>query len=375
MDKITIPDKHYVGLRRCGNSAVPSATMTPWGTDAAATRRMQTVKQFAGSHSDSIPTLVIDNIPMSGFRLPNRIAQGHGCVGDAWTILDPRGFEMEITASNFAELLSVTSIERGEIQEPCMWARSGGSNVLLSIESTAYQDAVKLTAISQSKAKWRDAKRGYKIILQNGTTGTYLGKMHLICSDYRTCALDSPQRYYVLDRTMHVIHAITPPTSYGSYKTQLMLVSAPKLAQIAELNEIGDQEADQMANECIQDPTCLVQISLGSSVHALSSNPIIGHKVRLEHTEDDGVLARKAIKLKNGDIGLPVRWQQANKLKIINQNQMAEGNLIFETTNTRPRRSDLCLIDYQTNDIDSVYDLMLDVHTSAGITISTHLDA
>ena len=74
-DNVKIPAKHYVGMVKRDTEKLPLGFITPWGDDAAAVKRMATVDQWSkqGYRSTALEPLVIDNVPMSGFKMTTDI--------------------------------------------------------------------------------------------------------------------------------------------------------------------------------------------------------------------------------------------------------------------------------------------------------------
>lgn len=254
---IKIPAKHYVGMVKRNTEKLPLGFMTPWGEDEAAKKRMATVDSWAsrGYNSSKLPAMVIDNVPLGGFKMTTDIRSSSYGGSDKWRIEDPRGFELEITSHNLAQLLSVGMIDRGEIADTCVWARDGQQNVLLSTSTEEYKAAVQNTAVAAMSASWRDVKVGNTILLQNNVTGVWLGRMRGIEFDrYNGRKNDS---YLVVgDKLMHVIH-VKEKDKLHDHK--LILVSSPKLASIVNKDTITESEAETLANQLLIDPKCSVE--------------------------------------------------------------------------------------------------------------------
>lgn len=260
-DNVKIPAKHYVGMVKREKEKLPLGFITPWGDDAAAAKRMATVDAWAkrGYNTKSLTPVVIDNVPLSGFKMTTEIrSSSYGGV-DKWRIEDPRGFELEITSGNLAELLSVGMIDRGEIMDQCVWARYGQSNILLSTETAEYKEAVVNTTVANQKADWKDAKPGNTVLLQNNVKGVWLGRMHQLLRKTSSHHYDSAVGFDEIgssDKSTHVIFIDNVKPSYGSYTSELHLITSPKLAAILDTTEMSEAAAEQFANERLQDSTC-----------------------------------------------------------------------------------------------------------------------
>jgi hypothetical protein len=191
---IKFPSHHYVGFQsRPSQDNCPLGFMTPDGTDAAAKKRKESVDKWATPYQyhgqpkqEKVPSVTYENKPMVGFKLSREIRRsssfGQGNV--KWRIEDPRGFELEISSPNFAQIIMNCTLERGEIQEQLIWGRLGSENVLVPVDSDAYRAAQQNTERVAKKASLKDLKLGDKVVMQNGNEGIFYGKFYLIYSSY-----------------------------------------------------------------------------------------------------------------------------------------------------------------------------------------------
>lgn len=273
---IKIPSKHYVGMVQRGNEKLPLAFITPNGEDAASLKRIDTVNDWVAGNgryggNKALPSMVIDNVPLSGFKLTTDIRSSSYGGLDKWRIEDPRGFELEITSGNLARLLSVGMIDRGEINDQCVWGRDGANNVLISVNTDEYKVAVENTKVAGLKADWKAAKPGNTVLLQNNVRGVWLGRMHMLTRDRassQTSAIGCNELSSG-NKSLHVIFVDTPP-SYGKETSQLLLISSPKLAAIEDDTAITEAEAERRANELIASGTCAVNANGYKTVIALT---------------------------------------------------------------------------------------------------------
>lgn len=235
---VTIPTKHYVGLVQRTNK-LPLAFMTPWGTDKAAQKRMDSVNRWSGKRMDPV---VVDNHPLIGFRITSDIRTTDYGGSDRWKIEDPRGFELEISSGNLAQLLSVGSIDKGEILDSCVWARSGQQNILLSTSTKEYQDAVDTTKIKSTSTSWKDVEIGNKITLQNTVKGIYLGTFLPVVMLYQQSKIESNGNVLSWDKKpVRVVLDIAT--------NKLVFISNIKLSSIDSLDTITKAEAESIAND------------------------------------------------------------------------------------------------------------------------------
>jgi hypothetical protein len=242
---IKIPDNHYVGFSKRGEEEIPLGFMTPDGTDAAAIKRKGTVDSWANpGHSGrkGIPSKSFANKPMTGFKMGRSVRHGGGWgQGNVkWRIEDPRGFELEISSPNFAQIIAVSTLENGEILEKCVWGRLGSDNILIPVSSDVFKAAEANTARLNKSASLKDLKPGYRCIMLNGDEGIYLGSHYTIVGDDRL-------RVKCEDKKRHF---------YGTRDEQgkwiaLGSVATLKLSEIFEGDEITIEQCEGILNQTI----------------------------------------------------------------------------------------------------------------------------
>jgi hypothetical protein len=281
VNNIKIPAKHYVGMTKRQVEKIPLGFITPWGEDAAAKKRMATVDTWARQTRNTLlESMIIDNVPLNGFKMTTDIrSSSYGGV-DKWRIEDPRGFELEITSHNLAQLLTVGMIDRGEIMDTCVWAREGQQNVLLSTNTDEYKSAVKNTEVAAMTADWKNVKIGNTILLQNNVTGVWLGRMFGM-SYYESHRADGEKTNLltVSDKSMHVIYI---KEEDKNYKHKLLLISSPKLAAITDTATMSETESEVLVNQLINDSTCRIESTGYRSFIALTiGSPKIGETATL----------------------------------------------------------------------------------------------
>jgi hypothetical protein len=240
---IKIPETHYVGFQiRSGNKGIPLGFMTPDGSDSTAKSRKATVDRWS---SDSIPSRSIENKPMLGFKLGENVRHGRGWgKGNVcWRIEDPRGFELEITSPNLAQILGLCTIENGEILEKCVWGRLKSENILIPVCSDIYQNAVVNTERVKKSVSTKEIKSGYKVLLQNGNEGIYLGFRYLIKNsrlEKEVCTLSDKKKHLILIPTIK--------------KDKLITTSTLKISEIKDSSkEMTEVEAEEFINSKIRD--------------------------------------------------------------------------------------------------------------------------
>jgi len=195
---IKLPTQLYVGLKtqHYGESRVPLGFATPYEPNTPAyEKRKGTVDFWCRSDNytwdpetrkniqNPIPDpVIIDNtVPLTGFKIADSVRRVYWGGGNVvWRIEDPRGFELEISSSNFAKIIDCTTIVNGEIMMSCVWGRDKSQNVLLPTNSDPYQEAAENTSRIGQKVPLKDVSIGDRIILKNGTEGIYAGAVNVV---------------------------------------------------------------------------------------------------------------------------------------------------------------------------------------------------
>jgi len=260
VDKIKVPEKHYLGMIKRQSDELPLGFMTPWGEDSSAKKRIATVDSWASqgnryNATSKVEAQVIDNVPLSGFKFTASIRNsGYGGY-DKWRIEDPRGFELEITSGNLASLMSVGMIDRGEIIDQCVWGRQGANNILLSTATDEYKEAVKNTQVFNSSASWSDVKLGDTITLQNTITGIWLGRQYPIYQGYSEHVDQNLSKDHIVNdnKMVHVIYTpngVESARKYLNKINQLHLIASPKLSGITHCDTpLTRAQAELLANQ------------------------------------------------------------------------------------------------------------------------------
>jgi hypothetical protein len=174
-------------------NALPLAEIIPEGSASNEKKKLDSVTaKFTNLFEH-------ENIPLPGFTLHEKNMRGQYSGDTTWNIIDPRGFLVKITSDNLIDILRVTGITEGLVQEKCVWARSNSETKLklVPITSPDYLDAVQNTTLLEEKVNISDVQIGDTVLMQNGSTGTYCGVLSLYGSfgfKYNTNVL-KPQMY------------------------------------------------------------------------------------------------------------------------------------------------------------------------------------
>lgn len=99
-----------------------------WKYDGYATRGSQPNKIIVGEFADPQP-MVYDNDPLNGFKVQHSVSR-YSTSNKLWRILDPRGFELEVTTGCMEVIIQeATILKGGLIDAKCAWA--GGKNLIV----------------------------------------------------------------------------------------------------------------------------------------------------------------------------------------------------------------------------------------------------
>lgn len=297
---LNISKKIYVGWdAKTVYSDVPEAEIIPIGTSPGEKRKM------LGLESRHTALFEYDNNPLPGFTLIDVNKKTYTSPDSTWLIVDPRGFKTRISTKNLFEILKVTGITEGLVQQKCVWARedSHTSMTLIPVSSDTFTEAIDNTSLIDSKINIRDVNIGDTVLLQNKKQGVYKGTLSLYCSlqENRECVSKpqtmlrrqiieiSPNNYYfhndakILKVVKKSATVITPEESaaelnaninlsyfssyermgsaYYSSSGRVRYVSASAVAKVKiKLEEIDVVEAEKLLLECVPftDDGCLV---------------------------------------------------------------------------------------------------------------------
>ncbi len=119
-------DKMYVGFQRERYNNDENARIlgfaVPYDSTKASKKRQSTVDRW--SQKDIEPR-ILDNIPQRGFKLLEVVSR-YSTSNKLFRVLDPRGFELEISSDNLLDIALASTIVKGEIIEECVWASHNG---------------------------------------------------------------------------------------------------------------------------------------------------------------------------------------------------------------------------------------------------------
>lgn len=203
----------YVGLKKQGEGVPLLGFATPLETNKAFEKRKHTVDYWANPHQirekqpdgemkwvpgKRIDPLIIDNVAIEGFKISEEVRRTYWGGGNVvWRILDPRGYELEISSANLCRIIDSVGIQPGGvIPVKCLWGRLGPNNILVpegsSLWAKTIKDAEKMDMLSKS-AKKGDYKPGDIVITKTGDKRIYVGQFDVVCK--KVTYERGPQKY------------------------------------------------------------------------------------------------------------------------------------------------------------------------------------
>jgi len=154
---------------------LPEAEVIPFGNSSNEKKRLENItKKYTVLKEHN-------NIPLPGFTLHKTDRKNWGSLDQAWLVIDPRGYLVRISNDNLENILHVTGVTEGLIQEKCVWAREDSQTkmVLVPVSSPTYLEASQNTELIEGKVNLKDVQIGDTVLLQNELVGTYMGVLSL----------------------------------------------------------------------------------------------------------------------------------------------------------------------------------------------------
>lgn len=104
--------------------------------DAANKKQRETVDAWSkGTYWDKIENPCvgeeIDNIPLTGFKIVDVVSR-YSTSNKWYRILDPRGFELEISADNLLNICINSKVNNGLIEDECVWGKNNSAELILT---------------------------------------------------------------------------------------------------------------------------------------------------------------------------------------------------------------------------------------------------
>lgn len=190
--------------------------VTPYEENAAGRKRQDTVKRWANERNythikqddgtwkyelkekpDHLKEKIIDNTPREGFVLAEEVRRTYWGGGNVvWRIVDPSGFEFEISSANLARIITeVGLLPGGKIPGKCVYGRLGKDNILIpegtELWNRSFKDAEELERKSKTVGRTLVVP-GAVCEMKTGDHMVYLGQFWI--TDIRTPSFESERR-------------------------------------------------------------------------------------------------------------------------------------------------------------------------------------
>ena len=165
----------YVGCNPGNTDKLDEVSVVPSGEAVNEKKKLKTLVDKNTSIRE------FENVPLPGFTMYEADRKNWSSTDITCLVIDPRGFLVRISITNLFDILKVTGITEGLIQEKCVWARenSNTSMTLIPVSSNLYKDAVNNTELLDAKVALADVNIGDEVLLQNKLKGTYMGVLSL----------------------------------------------------------------------------------------------------------------------------------------------------------------------------------------------------
>lgn len=137
---MNILDEYYIGYKKQGKDRPVLGFIGP-----NTSKQQQTIDKWSKECVDAkdvIPSEILQNTPQTGFKIVDVVSR-YSTSNKFYRILDPRGFELEISAANLLELMFSSTIENGVIKSECVWGKQT-SAALVPVNSEHYKDYLTL---------------------------------------------------------------------------------------------------------------------------------------------------------------------------------------------------------------------------------------
>lgn len=152
------------------------AYMTHYEENAAFEKR----KSTGTGWSRTTDGVTIDNSPEKGFYIGSSVSRG-STSNKLFRVKDPRGFVVEVPTDNIATLLHLCAVDKGVVQEECVWGREGNNHILLPVNSEPYTKSLEqMDTLKNKLIPIKEIKIG-DVVKLFGEKGeyTYHGKLKI----------------------------------------------------------------------------------------------------------------------------------------------------------------------------------------------------
>ena len=122
----------------------------------------------------------IENSPEKGFYIGSSVSRW-STSNKLFRVKDPRGFVVEVPTDNIATLLHLCAVDKGVVQEECVWGREGNNHILLPVNSEPYTTSLEqMDTLKNKLISIRELKIGDVVkLFGDEKEYTYHGKLKI----------------------------------------------------------------------------------------------------------------------------------------------------------------------------------------------------
>ena len=191
---VAVYDSLYIGIREKGGFDTdknPLSFLTYFDSDNTNfKKRKSTITRWCGTEGYHD---FMDNEPLEGFKIVD-FETRYSTSNKVFEVTDPRGFKLQISAENLVHLALNTTIEKGTIKDPCVWARRAGDNFLLPTTSKLYSRG------TQEQVSIKDLKVNDRVAIGHYDKLFYQGAKYIVAvkaiRDYKKEMVPSNHPYH-----------------------------------------------------------------------------------------------------------------------------------------------------------------------------------
>lgn len=194
-----------------------------------------------------------ENTPQKGFKVLFTVGgckSGWNVRQTYFRVVDPRGFEFEIVADNFVDILQDSVINKGVIEGEFAYGWLGAGLVLLNGNDPRYIEATKAkdTELSSQKITKDNIQIGMAYRLRNHKEGYYLGKLMWHGYNEGSKPHNDYEHYYHVENPMHTF--ICKNEEYDKGENKFVFVGYKEYKNIKFA--LDKTISEDKVNECIE---------------------------------------------------------------------------------------------------------------------------
>lgn len=246
------PKEIFVGISSLKWEDNPLAYVT-YKTKTGKISKEVSFNKWCGEKS---PRKTFENTPQEGFKVLFNVGgckSGWNVRQTYFRVVDPRGFEFEIVADNFVEILQNSIINKGVIDGKYAYGWYGQNLLLVRGDDPRYLEGVKSkdTELSAEKVTKENIKIGQAYRLRDHKLGYYIGRFnwHGYNNPYHSCYSHPRVETWTHVETL-MYSFICPNEDYdkSTYKWKIVGYKEIKNVKFALEKFISEQKALDAAN-------------------------------------------------------------------------------------------------------------------------------